>query len=95
MPIKKWKMPSHFGVGLKEARLAQPPRKTVGRKKKVTAQSEGITPHGWRRLICYLTPDEFRELQAISEAEGVALSVCLRGMLRTVVDVKEVEKVKK
>jgi len=74
-----------FHEALRGARTAPVPE-AIDRRRK---DDRMFDKRGYRRLVAYLTPAEFRELEVLSSAEGASLSVTLRACLRSVVEVKD------
>jgi len=77
-----------YAGACKEARLEQVSKPTDRR----TKEDKRLTAQGWRRVVTYLSPREFRYLTALAETEGVALSVATRGLLHLLVDMESEEK---
>lgn len=83
MTYKSGKARSLLLAGLREARVSRPPEPTDRR----TKEERQLTRTGYKRLICYLHPLEYRELSELATEEGASLSVALRGCLRAIVTV--------
>ena len=85
MPFSRKKPEDVFQDALRDARVAKGDESIDRRSKK----GRMIDDRGFRRVVLYMTPAEFRELEKLAEAEGATLSVTLRACLRAVRSVKD------
>ena len=85
MPFSRKKPEDVFQDALRAARTA-PCDDSIDRR---TSAGRQVDNRGYRRVVAYLTPSEFRELERLAEAEGASMSVVLRGCLRCVRTVKD------
>lgn len=63
---------------LRAARVAKGDPAIDGR----TKEGRMLDRRGFRRVVAYLSPAEFRQLEEVAEEEGASLSVVLRAALR-------------